>query len=424
MNQEKQIENNNFVSQEPINFLTSKKHEYKYWKTKPVIKDHSTILYSQNIESNLKNRKIYSSDESIALPNRMEWKIVNIDDQTNLNELHGFLMSYYYDSNIEFKYNFTNEFLKWSLGNENISISINIKNTNEIIGFISAKIQNLTVFEITKKFAIVTFLCAHPNYRKKNMTQILIDELIRRCVNLNIQQGCFLTPKFIPTPTTTFRTYFRPINYIKLQQCDFIDLELMKAKNKKNPEKIQNMLDADCVQNIKCEVMTMNHIADVYKIYKTFVSKYNIHKYYTTDDFIKLLLNNPIVKCFVFFDEKNEIVDFFSYYKLDYLSTKENLIKGAHMYLYSCNMSAEKFIKNIFGVLKNDFIDILHVVDSTIMPELIYSQELKVNEDSDDESFTKSYQYGFLKGPEKKYFNFFNWQCPSINSNQICFEYY
>lgn len=439
MNQKNIITDSNSTNV-PTNFKSSIEHDYKYWKTKPIFlksNDTEKIINSENIEADLGKRKVYSKNEELPLPKNMVWKTMDTNNLDNLEQIKIFFENYYEscESDDQFKKKYTTNFLKWALGEKNICLSI-VLNTNsandlsneKIIGFISAKIENMTVFDKSDNFAVITFLCADLVYRKKNIAQVLIDELTRRCVKHGIQQGCFLTPRYIPSPVMTFRTYYRPINYLKLQKYNFVDLEMMKQQNKKNPEKIHDMLQVDCdikfdqTYNLNCVQMVTTHMDEVYKKYKMSMSKFNIHKNYTKKELECILLKNDIVKSYIIQDNNNNLIDFFSYYKLDYITKDNNLINGAYLFLYSCEMNNDKFIKNILKKLKDDNVDVFLVVDNMMIPEIIYSEILKNDEDSDDESFTKSYQYGFLKSSDKKFFNFFNWKCSSVKFNQICWN--
>lgn len=419
-----QKENNQKTEQikqtHPYSFNEAKKHNYSYWKTKPVANFGEISLVSQNIESNLENRKVYASDEEIKLPESMKWVSVDINNNESLSNVSKFLQTYYStDDSDNFSYDYTNDFLKWAIGNDNICLTIVSKKSNAICGFISASFKKITVFEATKKFAVVNFLCAHPLYRTKNIAQTLIDEITRRTVKSGIQQGCFATQRLVPTPITTLRYYNRPTNYVKLQKYGFIDLEMMKPEKKRDPEKMQKMFDV--VGDCGYIPMTLEHIEQVYKIYNTFINRYNIYVNYTLEDLSNNLLGNTnVVKSFVCVNNENIVTDFFSYYKLNYsVKNQTDKINVGYLFLYSCNMSTGKFIEGIIKTMKNNNIDLLNVRDTMIIPDIIYSQQLSVDENSDDESFTKSYQHGFLKGSEKLHLNFFNWKCPVIKSHQL-----
>jgi hypothetical protein len=104
---------------------------------------------------------------------------------------------------------------------------------------------------------------------------------------------------------------------------------------------------------------------------------------------------------------------------LSSIKNETELINAGYLFLYSCNMSTGRFIQDVIKTMKQDNIDVLNVTDTMIIPEIIYSQQLSIDENSDDESFAKSYQYGFLKGSGKIHLNFFNWKCPVIKSDRL-----
>lgn len=423
----------------PTNIKNAKHHDYKYWKTKPMQKIGDISYVSQNIEQNLKNRKVYSGLEQLKLPESMKWiniDINNVRDKNMLDKVSLFLRTNYLTDETtnnttgettndtdKFSLNYTSDFLKWSIGVDNICLAIVTKKSETICGFISASFRKITVFETTKKFAVVDFLCSHPVYKTKGIAQILIDEMIRQIVNeKDIHQGCFCTDRWIPSPVSTIRMYNRPINYIKLQKYEYIDLEFMKPILKRNPEKIQKLFDLVGPIDENIIPMTEDHLTQVYKLYNIFMSRCNICINYTIDELKYYLLfnNTDIVKSYVYIGSDGAVIDFFSYYKLNTIIKNEReSINAGYLFLYSCNMSNGKFIQNIIKTIKNDNIDVFNVLDTLIIPDTIFSKKVDLCDESDDESFTESYQYGFLKSSVKKHLNFFNWKCPTVKSDLI-----
>lgn len=415
------IQNKNYTTY-PTTINEGKKYTYNFWKNKPVNNFNEISTLSQQIEVDLTKRKVYGSDEPIKLPDSMKWVEINTNDDQSLENISKFLKTYYLiDKSGKFKLDYTRNFLKWVLGDNSIAIAIESKKNNAICGFVSASFKNLTVFETTKKFAIVNFLCAHPIYRKKKIAFTLIDEIVRRIVKNDVHQGCFTTERCVPSPITTIRFYHRPINYIKLQKYGFTDLEEGKLETEKNPEKIQNLFTIKgCIPKNYIK-MTENHIGQVHNLYNIYINRYNIYINYTTDDFKKLLLNNNIVCSYVHLNNDGIVDDFISYYKLNYfMDNTVDIINAGYLFLYTCNITYNcDFIENILKLMANDNIDILNTTDTMIIPETIYTKNVNICNDSDDESFSDSYQFGFLKGSGKIHFNFFNWKCPEIKTTQI-----
>lgn len=405
----------------PTTLTQAKKHEYKYWKTKPVTSLENPSYISQNIEKNLENRKVYASNDEIKIPDSMRWEKIDISDKNMMDKISEFLQKHYLiDDTGKFILHYTTEFLQWAIGKDNICLAIISKKTNSVCGFVSASFKILTVFEATKKFAVVDFLCAHPIYRSKNIAQILIDEIVRQIVKTGVHQGCFTTDRWIPTPTSSMRFYHRPLNYLKLQKYGFTDLELMKPEKNRNPEKIQKQFNL--VGTAKCVPMTLDHINQVFQLYNIYISKYNIYTKYTLEELTHYLLSsNQIVNSYVYLDSENNVTDFFSYYKLSsaVVNTEEKINAG-YLFLYATTSILEsKLMNDIMLVMKNDNIDVLNVTDVMSVSDIIYSDKLNVDVESDDESFVKSYQHGFLKGSGKIHLNFFNWKCPTVTSDKI-----
>jgi glycylpeptide N-tetradecanoyltransferase len=287
------------------------------------------------------------------------------------------------------------------------------KESNSICGTIGASIQRVTVFDKTEKFGVVNFLCAHPIYRKKKIAFTLIDEAVRRIVKYGVNRGCFTTERCVPTPTTVIRYYHRPINYLKLQKYGFCDAG-------GNPEIVQKKFEVKNEFPSDCSEMTNIHIKECYKLYKLFMSRFNIYCEYTEKEFGNTLVNNKFVKSYVVIDNE-KVVDFMSYYILPYaVENVDEKINSAYLFLHSCNkMNGNDMVEKLFQILKMNEMDLLNVTDTMLMTDVLLTKELKNTQNSDAEDADKVFEHKFLKGSGKLYFNFFNWKCPEIKPKQL-----
>jgi len=71
------------------------------------------------------------------------------------------------------------------------------------------------------------------SFQKKNICQILIDELTRLVVKDGTTQGCFTTDRYVPSPTAKLRYFRRPLNYMKLYKFGFSEIEGNENQQKK-----------------------------------------------------------------------------------------------------------------------------------------------------------------------------------------------
>ena len=398
----------------PDSIAKGKNFPYQFWRNKPVTKFDELSLSSENIEEDLSKRKVYGTDNSVKLPESMKWVTVDLNNKSMVENVIQFLKLYYIvDVKNKFKLDYSPEFIKWVLGPDGIMIAIVTKDTNTMCGIVGTSFKTITVFEKTERFAVVNFLCSHPIYRKKRIAFTLIDEIVRRIVKTGVHQGCFTTERCVPTPTSVIRYYHRPLNYIKLQKFGFTEVG-------GNPEKVQEKFNIKGTVSSSYKRMEDSHIFSVTKLYKSFVSRFNIFCNYTEDDMKKLLLNNEYVKSYVVI-ENEKVIDFVSYYLLPYfMDNTEDKINAAYMFLYSCNnVAGGEMLDNVLKILFAEGIDVFNVTDTSSSSDILMTKDLNNDEDSDVESYEHVYEHKFLKGSGKLHFNFFNWKCPIVKSKQI-----
>lgn len=398
----------------PTNFEEAKKHTYNFWKNKPVKQFDDIVVNSEIIENTLAERIVYSSDEPITLPPSMIWEDVIMDDVTRLMDICEFLNKYYdIESKDRFRTLFSPEYIQWKLRG-GLLIIIKSKDSDKIYGVVGCYFRKMVVYDKTEIFGIPDLLCAIPLCRKKKIAYTLIDEIVRRIIKLGYLQGCFVTKRCVPTPITSIRQYHRPLNYIKLKECNFIDIEGDDVKINKYL-KISEDVSKNYIE------MSETHLDDVLKLYNKFTFRFNIHYNYTIDELKNLLLDNNIVKSYVIMKD-NVVIDFVSYYKLPFSVTdSDKIINCAYLYLYSAeNINSSDIIKDLLKILNKQDIDVLTIYDSGNMYDALLLKDTG-NCDSDYESYVKSYQHNFTKGTGKIYFNFFNWTCPNLETNQLYF---
>lgn len=376
----------------------------KYWKTKPVLKSEEFVVKSSEIE-NLQNRSLYNKNEPINIPSTLEWNINN-DKQ----KVCDFLNKYYSDTYP--KLVFTVELLSLCV-NTGFILSIVNKQTLELCGVICCEIKNTVIFDKKEKFAHAKFLCAHPLYRKKNIAQTLMTELTRYLfMNYKISQGYFTTKNKVIEPLTTLRVYRRPINYLKLYNNKFMNLP-------GNSNTIHKKYIVDKLPNSNYQLMQKEHIDIVYDLYNYYMSKFNFYSLYTKTELENVLLND-VVKSYVILNE-NKVVDFVSYYCVNY-DTNNELIHTGHLFLYTLNSEYGEFVfDQVLKIMASNNIDILITNDTMAISDIILSTKSNSNnEESDSDSYTHIYEHKCLK-EKKVYLNLFNWKCPYVSSDRISY---
>lgn len=405
----------------PTTVEVAKTHDYNFWKNKPVSKFDDVVHNSNIIEQNINGRKNYSSDKPLNLPQGLEWKEITTFTETILSQICLFLNTYSTQSNKQkFKMEYTPDIIKLALGEQFGTILMIIsQKTGNIFGLIGYTINNMTVFSKNEFFGICHFLCVHPQYRKKNVANILIDDGIRRLLHgeFEVSISCFMTEKCVPSPVCCVRQYRRPINYELLHRLKFCALQKdCTEKDIKNFE-IQGNVDHSIVK------MNNDHIKCVLKLLKEFNMRFNICRNYSTQELDSELLNNSDVKSYVILDKNMNVVDFFSFYDINYLQCNEEnkeIIKARNFYLHTCvNVTQDFILQNSLRIAQRDKIDVMTTTDVMLISNSILTKEFDVGEDSDNDDRGKVYEYKFVRGGSKLYLNFFNWKCPKIKPMQL-----
>ena len=395
----------------PNTIEEGKKYSYNFWKNKPVQKFDQMSVCSEQIEDDLQKRAVYGNNESIKLPESMKWIEIDMNDNESLQKVIDFLKLYYVKN--KFRSDYTSDFLRWVISSDGFMIAIVDKLSNSICGTIGASIKHITVFDKTEKFGNVNFLCAHPMYRKKKIAFTLIDEAVRRIVKRGVNRGCFTTERCVPTPITVMRYYHRPINYLKLQKYGFCDAG-------GNPEIVHKKFEVKNEFPLNCNKMNNTHIKECYKLYRLFISRFNVYCEYSEEEFENMLIDNKFVKSYVVV-ENDKVVDFMSYYVLPYsIENVDEQINCAYLFLHSCNkITGGDMVEKMFQILKINEMDLLHVTDTMLMSDVLLTKELKNAQNSDADDYDNVFEHKFLKGNGKLHFNLFNWKCPEIKPRQI-----
>lgn len=439
------------INEYPRTVFDAKTYTYDFWKNKPVQKFDTIVGSTGLIDSELNKRKVYSGSEPLKLPTTMKWVEIDSNDAKSMEAVANFLKLHYSEDAIaKFKFDYTADFLKWSIGKDGFFISIVRKSNNAICGVGACTFNNVTVFDSVNNFASVNYLCAHPVYRKKKIAFVLIDELVRRSVQRGVCQGCFTTDRCVPTPITTIRCYHRPLNYLKLNKHDFTYIPETLPEKQHRKFLIKESFPEKYVK------LESKHVADTLRVFKKYMIKFNIHCNYTLDNFTHLLLNE-FVNCYVKLDDDGNVMDFVSYYKLPYLINKidgsnetietvnksetieseidpatteetkienledDNKINVGYLFLYSCNeLSGDDMINNFLRIVSHtDTLDMVTVMDTMEITDTLMTKDVSNDDESDVETYEKQYQYKFMKGNKKLFFNFFNWKCPEVKPKQL-----
>jgi glycylpeptide N-tetradecanoyltransferase len=368
---------------------------HTFWDTQPI----QTINNNDYNGPVIDNSLIEKNNQPYKLPDNFYWHTFNLKDDKELDDLYNFLMNYYAESDdTSLRLGYSKELLKWYLIQPNYikDLHIGIKYNNKIIATIFGIPTTINVFDKSVLISDINFLCIHKTIRNKRLAPVLIKEIIRRGNLHNIYQGYYTASLDLPNKLTTGTYYHRPINVKKLIEIEHMD----KPENISLKALIKQYKPKELTINMRpLEERDINTCLNKFNDYN---KKYNIYPILSYEQFKYKFLSNNVIKTLVV-ENNNKITDFISFY---YLSTQIfnhhhfKDVKKAYIYHYFHFETPLKILfDNSLYFLQKDNIDMISCL------------EQMNNNDLFDKLFHKT--SGCL------HFYLFNWNCPSININQI-----
>lgn len=197
-----------------------------FWDTQPVTKLLDTkgkVIVQGAIEP---REAEDARKEPYALPVTFEWSIIDITNDTELNEVYDFLKENYVgDSTGAYRFRYTPNFLRWALTPPNYQkewiIGVRVKSNKKLVGFISGVPLKVSIKGELISMAGIDFLCIHAKLRSKRLAPVLIKEVTRRVNLKGFKQAIYTIGRCVPTPIAYTRYYYRPINYKKILDVFF-----------------------------------------------------------------------------------------------------------------------------------------------------------------------------------------------------------
>ncbi len=336
-----------------------------FWKNQPVPKLVEPIVRDGPITA--LNTSLIAL-EPISLSPQYEWVEFDINNTTHSASIAKFLQTHYIeDPESKFKLHYTADFLKWTL-HDAICLGVQSVDKKILVGFITASIHNFRVNAKTMDMAEINFLCVHPKLRNKGLTQTLITEITRRVNLKDVAQAFFTSDRYLPKPFTTVDYHHRAINFEKLLEVKFcqIDEKLQKDTTQiKNYHIIHEQPDEKYT-----ELLDEKYLEESCDLLNEYLEKYNFYQIFTQEQFKHLFFNNPFVKTYVIIDkEADSVIDFVSYYLLPSRilnpdSTHKFINAGYLFYYTSHQTTSYNLIKNAIIFAANNGCDVFNAINT------------------------------------------------------------
>ncbi|KAJ2550016.1 glycylpeptide N-tetradecanoyltransferase [Coemansia sp. RSA 1933] len=293
---------------------------HDFWYTQPVPKSSDVVTKDAPVHPPLPPEKI--PQEPYALPDGMTWCTVDVEDDAQLQELHGLLLNNYVeDPDATFRFNYPLELLRWVMlppgFNKSWHVGVRDSESNDLIGFISGVPFDIMVRDRTMPMAEINLLCLHKKLRSQRLAPLLIKEVTRRVHLVGIFQAIYTSGRLLPKPVATCRYFHRSLQPRKLVDIGF-----------SAPLDGQQLTRLTATMRLPQETATKGlrqmrkgDVSQVRKLLNRFLkTRYDVVPSYSSDAQVAhwLLPREKVLWSYVVEDQDHpgKITDFFSFFSL------------------------------------------------------------------------------------------------------------
>ena len=379
------------------------KHEF--WDTQPVPKGGSE---KADEEGEIEKGKLDEvRQEPYVLPAGFTWCNINLEDESDLNEVYELLRDHYVeDSDHMFRFDYQKEFLKWALlppkQYPDWICGVRGGKNNKLFGMITGVPVKLVIKGKMTKMTEINFLCVHRKIRKLRLAPVLIKEITRRTHIKNMWQAIYTAGIVIPRPITECTYYHRNLNTKKLLDIGFSSLP--QGRPKSLHIKLLSLPKDPAISGIR--PMVKKDVKAVQNLLSEYLQSFDISFQFNKDEVAHFFLpRENVVYSYVVVDpHSEEITDFISYYSLP--STIIGDKKYKTLYAAFCYYMVPKkhtildIMKSALVLARNDKFDVFNALD--IMDNKPVFDELH-----------------FGVGNGNLYYYLYNWNLKKISSTKI-----
>lgn len=202
--------------------LPADKKPHPFWDHQPVPKFGETIPKEGPLEAD----RTEIRQQPYNLPQGFIWSDIDLGNPEHLHDLYDLLTNHYVeDSDCKFRFDYSKEFLKWSLQPPGFlkqwHCGVRYEKNSKLYGFISAVPAKIRAKGNLIQMVEINYLCAHKKVRSKRLAPVLIQEITRRVNLQGIFQATYTSGTFLPRPVTQCKYFHRSLNPKKLVECGF-----------------------------------------------------------------------------------------------------------------------------------------------------------------------------------------------------------
>ncbi|CBH16561.1 N-myristoyl transferase, putative [Trypanosoma brucei gambiense DAL972] len=434
--------------------------EHQFWSTQPVRQpgapdaDKVGFIMESSLDA--------VPAEPYSLPSTFEWWSPDVANPEDLRGVHELLRdNYVEDSESMFRFNYSEEFLRWALMppgyHQSWHVGVRLKSNKSVLGFVAG--VPITMRLGTPKMVLekrehgedggeevindylepqticeINFLCVHKKLRQRRLGPILIKEVTRRVNLMNIWHAVYTSGTLLPTPFAKGHYFHRSLNSQKLVDVKFSGIP-PHYKRFQNPvavmERLYRLPDKTKTRGLR--LMEPADVPQVTQLLLKRLASFDVAPVFNEEEVAHYFLpREGVVFSYVVEspvgpgkDEENAgktskgtptgtkcvtggcekvITDFFSFYSLPSTiigNSNHSLLKVAYVYYTAAtSVSITQLVNDLLIIVKLNGFDVCNVVD--IYDNGTYLKELK-----------------FSPGDGNLYYYFYNWSYPSIPANEV-----
>jgi hypothetical protein len=397
-----------------------------YWSSMPVIKNEKNIDNRHNISIILDRPQLV---KSLLIPINNENNpnvsnfLVNVNlyetEATNYQKYMSQILvfineNYKRGTESDYHINYDSDRLRWEMGNifpkyTGFIICLEkLENSENILGLIGYSPKIASLYEINTILLEPVYLCC---LRNSNVAQKLINEVIKYGLLNGFNEGVIANNRETFKPLSTYRQYSRPINYKKLREHDFVDVEGVEDDVVHN----KMLIKLNPNKKYKFAENTNYNISIVNELYNEYMNSFSFSRKLSKKEIENYFFNNEYVRTYFIYNNNGNIVDFVSYnfYNLHNNNCDELLptdpIYAANLLMYTANKTRPDVILiNLLKQLNKDKIDILYLNDMMHSNEFILSNIKSSDIDTEPEEQDAFYDNYIIKTSKKTFIQLFN----------------
>lgn len=382
--------------------------EHKFWNTQPVVQ-HGTDKDLEVLGAGcaIENKTLDDvQKEPYPLIDGFEWSEVDVNDAEELEEVYKLLnLNYIEDGEAMFRFDYTREFLKWSLlppgWHPSWHLGVRVKANRKLVAFITAVPATMRLHHQDRSVVEINFLCVHKKLRSKRLAPVLIREITRRVNLRNVWQAVYTAGIVLPRPITSSHYYHRSLNPKKLIDIGFS--RVAPRMTLARTIKLYALKSETTVPGIR--EMTLSDVPAARKLLAEYYSQFMLYPNFIDDDFAHWLLpREGVVYSYVVQDpETDEITDMISFYSLPSSIIKNPKYKTLNAAYSFCNAPMKtpyvELMRDALILAKNNDFDVFNALDL-----------------AENHKFFKDLH--FLIGDGMLHFYVYNWACKPLENTE------